>query len=45
MANSLPDTVSVIDTATHTVVENIGVGDGPTGIVVFPDGTHAYVSN
>ncbi len=45
VANSLPDTVSVIDTATRTVVENIGVGAGPTGLVVFPDGTHAYVSN
>ncbi|MFG2532320.1 IPT/TIG domain-containing protein [Streptomyces sp. NPDC048516] len=35
----------MIDTASHAVVENIGVGDGPTGIAVFPDGTHAYVTN
>ncbi|WP_239696425.1 MULTISPECIES: IPT/TIG domain-containing protein [unclassified Streptomyces] len=45
VANRGSDTVSVIDTATHTVVENIGVGAGPTGLAVFPDGTHAYVVN
>ena len=37
--------MSVIDTATDTVVENIGVGGGPTGLAVFPDGTRAYVTN
>ena len=39
------NTVSVIDTATNTVVATIPVGHGPDGVAVTPDGTHAYVAN
>lgn len=38
-------TVSVIDTATQTVVDTIPVGGGPSGIVVNSAGTLAYVAN
>jgi YVTN family beta-propeller protein len=38
-------TVSVIDTATNTVVANLGVGNNPFGVAVTPDGKHAYVTN
>lgn len=37
--------MSVIDAATHTVVENIDVGDGPTCIAITPGGTQAYVTD
>ena len=41
------DTVSVIDTATNTVVATIQlpVGTGPLCVAVTPDGKHAYVTN
>ena len=41
------DTVSVINTATNTVVATIPIGAGtqPTGVVVTPDGTRVYVTN
>ncbi|MFK4271731.1 YncE family protein [Streptomyces milbemycinicus] len=45
MANADPDTVGVIDAATHTIVEHISFGDGPTGIALTPDGARAYVTN
>jgi len=46
VANSNRGTVSVIDTATNTVVGTpIPVGFGPFGIAVTPDGKHAYVTN
>ena len=37
------DTVSVIDTATNTVVATIPVGVFPDGVAITPDGTRAYV--
>ena len=45
VANGGSNTVSVIDTATKTVVATVGVGMGPIGIAVTPDGTHVYVAN
>jgi YVTN family beta-propeller protein len=48
VANFLSGTVSVIDTATNTVVVGTGpdsaVIGGPTAIAVTPDGKHAYVT-
>ena len=41
---SAPGAVSVIATATNTVVATIGVGNNPFGVAVTPDGTHAYVT-
>jgi len=38
-------TVSVIDTATNTVIDTINDGAGPAGVAVSPDGTSLYVSN
>ena len=38
-------TVSVIDTATNTVVATIPVGIFPSGVAITPDGTRAYVAN
>jgi YVTN family beta-propeller protein len=44
--NELGSTVSVIDTATNTVIGNpIIVGQGPYGAAVTPDGTTVYVGN
>ncbi|MGH6839291.1 MAG: beta-propeller fold lactonase family protein [Methylocella sp.] len=41
-----PGTVSVIDTATNTVVGSpIPVGVDPRGVAITPDGTRAYVAN
>jgi YVTN family beta-propeller protein len=37
--------VSVIDTATDTVLTTITVGAGPAGVAVRPDGARAYVVN
>ena len=37
--------VSVINTATNTVVATIPVESNPTGVTVTPDGTRAYVTN
>jgi YVTN family beta-propeller protein len=37
--------VSVIDTATNTVVKTVVVGPGPRAVAITPDGTHAYVTN
>ncbi len=45
MANSLSNTVSVIDTATNTVVATIPVGSNFLGVAITPDGTRAYVTN
>ena len=39
------DTVSVIDTATNTVIATITVGDGPVGVALSPNGNRLYVSN
>lgn len=38
-------TVSVIDTASNTVIATIPVGERPMGAAVSPDGTRVYVSN
>jgi YVTN family beta-propeller protein len=38
-------TVSVIDTATNTVVKTIPVGNGPVGVAVNPKGTMVYTTN
>ncbi|GAA3083628.1 hypothetical protein GCM10010464_54590 [Pseudonocardia yunnanensis] len=43
-ANVDGDTVSVVDTTANQVTATIPVGDGPTSIVVRPDGTQAYVT-
>ncbi|MGH3578354.1 MAG: YncE family protein, partial [Mycobacterium sp.] len=40
-----PGTVSVIATASNTVVATVPVGNGPVGVAVTPDGKHAYVAN
>ena len=46
VTNANADTVSVINTATNTVVGSpITVGDVPFGIAITPDGTKAYVTN
>ena len=39
------NSVSVIDTATNTVVATIAVGQFPFGVAITPDGTRAYVTN
>src|SRR5262245_13535718 len=46
VANVVDNTVSVIDTATNTVVGSpIRVGTQPRGIVITPNGAAAYVTN
>jgi YVTN family beta-propeller protein len=46
VANFLDTTVSVIDTATNTVVGSpITVGAAPVGVAVTPDGSKVYVAN
>ena len=37
--------VSVIETATDTVVATVAVGEGPWGVAVHPDGNRVYVTN
>ncbi len=45
MANRNNNSVSVIDTATNTVVATAPVGATPTGVTVNPIGTFTYVAN
>jgi YVTN family beta-propeller protein len=45
VANYDSNNVSVIDTATNTVVATVPVGNAPTAVAVTPDGTKAYVTN
>jgi uncharacterized protein (TIGR03118 family) len=45
VANSESDSVSVIDTATNTVIANIAVGSFPQGLTINPNGSRAWVSN
>jgi YVTN family beta-propeller protein len=45
LTNPSRPTVSVIDTATHQILDTITVGNAPLGIVVTPDGTRLYVSS
>jgi YVTN family beta-propeller protein len=44
VANHIGDTVSVINTATNTVVATVPAS-GPVGVAVNPAGTFAYVAN
>jgi YVTN family beta-propeller protein len=37
--------VSVIATATNTVIATIPVGHGPFGVAITPDGSKVYVTN
>lgn len=39
------NTVSVINTATNTVIATIPVGASPDQVTILPDGTFAYVTN
>jgi YVTN family beta-propeller protein len=45
VANQNSNNVSVIDTATNTVVATVAVGTFPFGVALTPDGTRAYVTN
>ncbi|MDO9268513.1 MAG: autotransporter-associated beta strand repeat-containing protein [Methylobacter sp.] len=45
VTNVNADTLSVIDTSNHTVVQTIGTGDAPRGVAVSPDGSRVYVAN
>lgn len=44
VANSASNNVSVIDTATNTVVTIVFVGADAHGVAVTPDGTRVYVT-
>jgi len=45
VANNGSNSVSVIDAATNTVLGCVGVGTGPVGVAITPDGAYAYVTN
>jgi YVTN family beta-propeller protein len=45
VTNAISSTVSVIDTATNTVVATVAGGEGPFGVAVTPNGAFAYVAN
>jgi YVTN family beta-propeller protein len=45
ITNSHSNDVSVIDTATNTVVATVPVGGNPYGVAVDPDGTRVYTVN
>jgi gliding motility-associated-like protein len=46
VANTSSDTISVINTLTQNVVASIsGVGVGPRGVAVSPDGSRVYVAS
>lgn len=45
VANSLSNTVSVIDAGTNTVIFTIPVGKSPDGLAITPDGSELYVAN
>ena len=45
MANRGSDSVSVINTATNTVIATVPVGISPNGVAVTPNGMFAYVAN
>ncbi len=45
VTNSNSSSVSVIDTASNSVVATVGVGGRPIGIGITPDGSRAYVAN
>ena len=45
VTNELSSDVSVINTATNTVVATVPVGLGPIGVAITPNGAFAYVAN
>jgi YVTN family beta-propeller protein len=45
VTNDGSNTVSVIDTATNTVVATIPLRVQPLGVAITPDGTRAYVTD
>jgi YVTN family beta-propeller protein len=45
VTNLNSNSVSVIDTASNTVVATVGVGSVPYWVAITPDGTRAYVTN
>lgn len=45
VTNSFGTTISLIDIATNQVIDVITGFDGPSGMVITPDGTRAYVNN
>jgi len=45
VVNQGSDNVSVIATATNTVVATVGVGSLPLAVAITPDGAFAYVTN
>jgi YVTN family beta-propeller protein len=45
VADAGANSVTVINTATNTVVATVGVGAIPTDVSISPDGAHAYVTN
>jgi YVTN family beta-propeller protein len=45
VTNIAGNTVSVIDTATDTIVATVPVGDRPFGVAVTPNGAFVYVTN
>ncbi len=45
VANTGSDDVSVIATASNTVVATVAVGIGPSRVAITPDGAFAYVAN
>src|SRR6266403_849943 len=44
VTNVFASTVSMIDTASNTVVATVAVGSGPFAVAITPDGTRAYVT-
>ena len=45
VVNNYSQSVSVLDTATNTIVASIPVGLGPVGVAVTPYGTRAYMAS
>ena len=45
IANYVSNNVSIINTATNTVVATLPVGSNPFGVALAPDGTKVYVTN
>ncbi len=45
VSNFSSSNVSVLDTASNTVVATVGVGTSPVGVAITPDGSRAYVAN
>jgi len=43
VTNDFDNTVSIINTATNTVIDTVNVGHYPSGVAVTPDGSTVYV--